>query len=259
MRRKYLKHGGMGWLVDRPDHDFLYAAPYAVMRAGLPPATDLRPQSPPIWDQGQLGSCVGQGVGYAVHFDWKRQNLPDVTPSRLFIYYNARVMEHTTSIDAGCTIRDGIKVIAKFGAPHEHEWPYVITRFAVKPTANAYTDALLRQSVQYWSVTKSTTQIKACLAEGFPVIFGCSVFESFESDAVANTGVVPLPARGEENLGGHCMAIVGHDDHTQRFVVRNSWGPGWGIKGYCTMPYSYITGNLSSSFWTIRLMEATTT
>ena len=256
---RHSKHGGLGWLPDARDNDFPYSAPYAVMRAGLPETTDLTPQSPEIWDQGPCGSCVGQGVGFGVIFDWMRQGLPIYIPSRLFIYYCARVLEHTASIDVGCTIRDAIKVVGKLGAPHEHEWPYDISKFAVKPPKKAYTDAKLRQAVQYYRVTKSATQIKACLTEGFPVIFGCAVFESFESDDVANTGIVPMPRWGEQNLGGHCMVIVGHDDKTQRFLVRNSWGKNWGMAGYGTMPYAYITGNLAADLWTIRLMEASTT
>lgn len=253
---RHTKHGGLGWRPDLPDRDFQYAAPYAVMRAGLPETTDLRPQSSAVWDQDACGSCVGHGVGYGVNFDWMRQKLPVYIPSRLFIYYCARVLEHTASIDAGCTIRDAIKVVAKLGAPHEPQWPYDISKFAIKPPAKAYTDAKLRQAVQYFRVTQSSTQIKSCLAEGFPVIFGCAVFESFESAQVASTGIVPMPASGEENLGGHCMAIVGYDDKTQRFLIRNSWGSNWGMGGYATMPYAYVTGSLSSDFWTIRLMEA---
>jgi C1A family cysteine protease len=54
------------------------------------------------------------------------------TPSRLFIYYNERVMEHTVSQDAGAQIRDGIKSVNHIGACPETDWPYVIANFAKK-------------------------------------------------------------------------------------------------------------------------------
>ena len=49
---------------------------------------------------------------------------------------------------------------------------------------------------------------------------------------------------------------VGYDDMHQRFIIRNSWGATWGMKGYFTMPYQYLMEpNLSDDFWTIRLVE----
>src|ERR1044072_2216449 len=122
-----------GWRRDRPHfRDHLFAVPTAVLRA-LPPPSDLRSGMPPVWDQGELGSCTGHGVGALVEYDWKRQKLPDYTPSRLFLYYQAGVMEGSINEDAGAEIRDVMKGVAKFGACHEHEWAYDISKFAVKP------------------------------------------------------------------------------------------------------------------------------
>jgi len=247
-----------GWLRDIPDQrDHLYAAPPAILTA-LPPSVDLRNQCPPVYDQGQLGSCTANGIAGAIQFERIKQNLkPDFIPSRLFIYYNERVIEHTVNSDSGAMIRDGIKSVATQGDCPESEWPYDITKFAVKPPPNDYKDAHRYKTVQYQKLVSSLNQLKGCLASGYPIVFGFTVYDSFESPQVAQTGVVPMPGPTEQVLGGHCVVAVGYDDSQQRFLVRNSWGTGWGIQGYCTMPYAYLTDpNLASDFWTIRLEAA---
>jgi C1A family cysteine protease len=98
--------------------------------------------------------------------------------------------------------------------------------------------------------------MRGCLASGYPFVFGFTVYESFESQDVAKTGVVPMPSPNEQTVGGHAVLAVGYDDSQQRFIVRNSWGPDWGMKGYFTIPYAYLTqSNLSDDFWTIRLIS----
>jgi C1A family cysteine protease len=98
--------------------------------------------------------------------------------------------------------------------------------------------------------------MKGCIASGFPFVVGFAVYESFESDAVARTGTVPLPAPTEAVIGGHAVLAVGYDDAKQRFHMMNSWGAGWGDKGFFTMPYAYLTDeDLSADFWTIRIVE----
>lgn len=246
-----------GWIPDLPDaRDHLYAAPMEVLKA-LPTQIDLRPHCPPVYDQGQLGSCTANAIAGAIQFDRMKEGLqPDYIPSRLFVYFNERVIEHTVSTDSGAMIRDGISSVAKQGACSETEWPYDISKFTVKPSAQAYKDAPLDRAVTYSRLIQNVNQLKGCLASGSPFIFGFTVYESFESDAVAQTGVVPMPSPDEQVLGGHAVMAVGYDDSTQRFIVRNSWGDSWARSGYCVMPYAYITDpNLADDLWTIRLVS----
>jgi len=246
-----------GWVPDLPDQrDKIYSAPAHILKA-MPTKVDLRPNCPPVYDQGQLGSCTANAIGAALQFNQMKQGEKAFAPSRLFIYYNERVMEHSVSEDAGAMIRDGVKSVAKLGAPPEvPDWPYVISKFRDKPTATAYSHAMKYQAVLYQRVDQQLDQLKGCLAAGFPFVFGISVYESFESAAVAKTGNVPMPKASEKNLGGHAILAVGYNDSQKRFIIRNSWGTDWGMKGYFTLPYAYlINEDLADDFWTIKLVE----
>jgi C1A family cysteine protease len=246
-----------GWVPDHPDHrDLMYSAPTHVA-AALPASVDLRPQCPGVFDQGQLGSCTGNAIAGAHEFDQIKQQLPSVfTPSRLFIYYNERAMERTIASDAGAQIRDGIKSLGRQGVCPERMWPYAINRFADRPSAQCYLAARKHCAVQYYRVPRLLSQFKGCLAEGFPFVFGFTVYSAFEGDEVAKTGVLQMPGPGEQVVGGHAVLAVGYDDMQQRFIVRNSWGSAWGMQGYFTMPYAYLLDeNLSDDFWTVRLIR----
>ena len=250
--RKVSKYG---WRPDLPDaRDQLFTPPPST--GPLPASVSLRDKLPACFDQGQLGSCTGNAIAGAVLFaeiaslNGTAKTNPPETPSRLFIYYGERVIEGDVSEDNGAQIRDGIKVVAKEGAPPESLWPYDIAHFADKPPAAAFTAALQHKAAAYRRVNR--LQIRDALAAGFPVVFGFTVYESFESPEVAKTGTLNLPEKGESVVGGHAVLAVGYDDATKRYTVRNSWGSGWGDDGHFTMPYAYLDNRgLSSDFWTI--------
>jgi C1A family cysteine protease len=250
--------GAYGWVRDLPDvRDYSYAAPLLRFPKGLPTAVDLRSDCPPVYDQGQLGSCTANAIAGAIEFDQRKQGLAAFVPSRLFIYYNERTIEGTVGQDSGAQIRDGIKSVAQLGAPPETDWPYDITKFSSPPPDTAFLSAKQDIVTSYSAVAQDLMQMQGCLASGYPFVFGFSVYESFESADVAATGVVPMPASGERLMGGHAVLAVGYDDSKRSFIVRNSWGADWGVKGYCFMPYEYlITPNYSDDFWTIRSVSA---
>jgi C1A family cysteine protease len=107
----------------------------------------------------------------------------------------------------------------------------------------------------YQRLVPTLNQLKGCLASGYPFVFGFTVYDSFESPAVAKSSHAPMPAPGEAVIGGHAVMAVGFDDSKQWFIVRNSWGTTWGLKGYFTLPYAYVTDpHLADDFWTIRLV-----
>jgi len=238
-----------GWIPDRPDHrDYLYSA--IAPKVKLPLKVDLRAQCSPIENQGRLGSCTANALAGNLQFleEVSGQTYQDL--SRLFIYYNERAVEGTVGSDSGAMIRDGIKVLAKYGVCPESSWPYDISRFTRKPSAACYKQALKRHISSYHRL-QTLNEMLNCLAEGFPFVFGFTVYESFESLKVAQTGLVPMPKKSERALGGHAVMAAGYDQKQKRFIVRNSWGPQWGQAGYFTMPYAYLE-TLADDFWTIR-------
>ena len=244
-----------GW---RPDTFDYRDRPYSVPKpTAYPPVIDLRSKMPPIYDQGQLGSCTANSIAAAVEYERMAQGLPAVNPSRLFIYYNERVMEGTVNDDAGAQIRDGIKSVASLGVCVETEWPYDISQFAVKPPDSCYADALKDHVLQYSRLVQNLSAMQTCLYNEFPFCFGFTVYDSFETDQVAQTGIVPMPDTSKESVqGGHAVLCVGYDDTKQMFIVRNSWSDSWGLKGYMLMPFAYLLrGDLSSDFWNIELVS----
>jgi C1A family cysteine protease len=253
--RATVRKPGYGWTHDLPDRrDILYGAVYRVPPT-LPPMADLRSHCSPVENQGALGSCTGNALAGALEFLELKDRVPFVNLSRLFIYYNERVIEHTTKSDAGAQLRDGIKTLVKQGVCSEKRWPYVISKFAAKPSATCYKEASQHQITSYQRL-QTLDEMRACLAEGFPFVFGFTVYESFESEEVAKTGAVCMPQPGERVVGGHAVLAVGYDDSQQRLIVRNSWGTDWGMQGYFTMPYDYVADrSLSDDMWTVRRGE----
>ena len=257
---------GYGWRPQLPDvRDRLYAAK---LTGPLPSECDLRPSMPPVYDQGQLGSCTGNAIAGAMEYERDRQGLSDFIPSRLFVYYNERALEGTVSSDSGAAIRDGIKVVNSDGVCPETLWPYDIGMFSVKPPKRCYVAATTDKAVQYEAI-QTLGDLKDAIASNLSVVFGFTVYQSFESPAVAQSGVLPMPKPDEATVGGHAVVAVGYNDSKNQVIVRNSWGASWGDQGYFYMPYQYMTGSkassdsspingahLASDFWAIQLVSS---
>jgi len=212
------------------------------------PQVDLRPDMPPVFDQGQLGSCTANALcGMRQYFALKHGD--DTALSRLYLYWHERALEGTINEDSGAMLRDGMRVLRKLGVCPEADFPYDISRFTEKPSAKAEADAGKYKILSYHRV-RSLRELKTCLHHGYPVAIGNKVYESFESREVAETGIVPVPDEmAEEFLGGHAVLVVGYDDEQKYLIVRNSWGPQWGDKGYCYLPYEYYSRGLIVDMW----------
>jgi C1A family cysteine protease len=220
---------------------------YAAAGVPRPPVVDLTQHLGAPFDQGEEGSCTANALAGAFRFLH-----PDFDPARNFIYYNERAMEGTVRKDSGAFGRDGVKSLHKIGVCSEAEWPYDVKAFRRRPTAKCYLDASSHRISEYLAL-HTVDDMLDCLAAGFPFVFGFTVFEAFEGDEVAKTGILNMPGAKEKDLGGHEVLACGYDLAAQRFLVRNSWGAEWGQAGNFTMPFAYLANRkLSDDFWTIR-------
>lgn len=262
----------LGWIPDIPDHrDHVYAAPLKTLKE-LPKHVDLRSSGLdfPVYDQGRIGSCTANAIAAAVQFARKKANQkPDFIPSRLALYYLEREIEKTIPVDHGAMIRTGIKVINKKGTYDEEKWPYDDTpadeftevfppdcKAVTKPDDAFMKEAAKHTGISYSRVPQTLNQLRACLAGGFPFVFGFTVYSSLWDENGKARAVVPMPKPDDEFSGGHAVLAVGYDDDKQHFIVRNSWGPNEQDQGHFYLPYAYLLDNdLADDIWTIRAMS----
>lgn len=216
----------------------------------LPAIVDLRKKMPPIYDQGELGSCTANALCTLAGYN----NL-SFFGSRLFVYYNERVLQNSVDFDSGATLEDGITSLKKHGICKEKLWPYDISKFSVRPPEICYDNAKKHLTLEATNVMNNIMSIKKSLFHGYPMVVGIMIYESFESAAAKKTGIVPIPLPNESFLGGHAVTVVGYDDTKQMWIMGNSWGNSWGINGYFYLPYAYLTSDMASNLWNIIRMK----
>lgn len=238
---------------DKTDsRDLEYNKRHDVYAQLLPKKIDLRDKCSPIVDQGRLGSCTANAIvsGLREFMLLNDSSKHFERLSRLFLYWWERELEGTVYRDSGASLRDGMKVLNKKGVCLESSWPYDIQTFENPPAQNEMIEAK-NYTISGYQRIKSINEIKHALLINHLVVFGMTVFESFET--VGADGIVPIPKDSEKELGGHAMCIVGYDDNFNggSFIVRNSWGATWGHAGYCYLSYSVL--KFMMDIWTVKL------
>jgi C1A family cysteine protease len=245
---------------DRKDNrDFILNKKKFYTSINIGSSASLRSSFPAVYDQGEEGSCTGNGwCGFREYWQIVKNVTPFVPLSRQFIYYWERAMEGNINVDSGASISDGGMVLNKQGVCPELDDPYTPQDFAICPNQKAINDALAYRISAYYRVN-DLNGVKLALTQGLPVVIGVDVYESFQSSSAAQTGVIPMPdTNNEQLLGGHCIVICGYQDTSngilgigkQGFITfRNSWSDQWGDKGYGTMEYP-VFKKIVNDMWT---------
>jgi C1A family cysteine protease len=236
-----------GWRPSYPDPRNVPADTYGLATKS---EVDPRDEMQAPYDQGQLGSCTANAYAAAVEYNDLIDGGSFGTPSRLAIYYGERLREGSVAEDSGAFGHDAFKDGREFGVGSEKLWPYEIDRFAEEPSREYLESRANYRIPGYKHPDPSIDIFKAVLSNRQTIAFGFTVYDAFESYEVAETGIVPMPTRGEQILGGHEVLIVGYlSAHPDHALVRNSWGTDWGMEGYFLMPWSYVVDRHYSADW----------
>lgn len=245
----------------------------------LPTTVDLRQWCSPIENQLKLGSCTAHaGMGVVEYFEIRAHGTY-IDGSRLFLYKTTRNLMQVTG-DTGAWLRNVMGALVLCGVPDEKHWPYTDKPgaepdgFDREPPAFVYAVADNYEALKYFchdpqgsNVPPATvlSSVKRYLAAGIPSMFGFWGFSSFNNTDVK--GGIPYPCPRERAQWGHAIVAVGYDDNKKikntkcgketkgALLIRNSWGTGWGNKGYGWLPYDYVLNKLAMDFWSLLSME----
>jgi C1A family cysteine protease len=223
--------------ADPPDwRDLVYESTLKPRRDSV----DLRPWASAVEEQGHLGSCTGQAVVGSYELLVNRNYAAQATDlSRLFVYYNARLLEDVVNEDVGAYIRDAIKAVQQYGVCDERTWPYRINYFNITPTEASYQDAKKRNIKNYRRVV-GLPDILDVLNSDRPITFSLLVYSEFDRLEDSADYILRLPAADAEPLGGHAMCLVGYDLKRELVLARNSFGADWCMGGYCWLTFEYM-------------------
>jgi hypothetical protein len=199
-----------------------------------------------IRNSGQGAIVMGEAWATAMEIQIKRTLHQDVNISARYVDYAARQVAGTTNIDSGVMIKDAVGVLAKQGAVEESVWPYKAGDSATKPPAAV--DTATRWVITQSKSLKGLDEIKRALADDGPVVVG---IEMYQEGIMSKTGVIPLPQKSSQIVGGHVVVVVAYDERRNQFKFVNDWGSGWGDRGYGYLSEEYMK-ELSFDAWSFK-------
>lgn len=215
---------------------------------------DLRPYCSPVEDQAQTSSCVAQAVVGALELLQIRNGQPYQDLSREFVYYNARLMHRAQEVDAGTFINLAFETLTTLGTCSEATWPFDVEKVFVRPSVAAYREAYPHRTSEFYAIAETgetrNERILDALRDRHGVVFGMTVDADYEA---LQGPLVAMPRSVRQNPGGHAQLIVGADVKSRLWIVRNSWGTGWGEGGYAYVPFDYLPASDASDFYVATL------
>lgn len=225
--------------------------PFAPKRTRLPGRVDLSRFCGAVYQQYRTESCSANALASALTLLANQSEVRLAPPSRLFMYYNARLSTGTQGHDTGTTIRTAIKALARSGVCPEREWPFLKREITARPPRACYRNARVLP-LEYRRIRQDLRHLHAALAEGHAFVFGMQAYIQPFTEA-AKSGRLRLPNPRKDTLcGGHALIAVGYDAARKTFLARNSLGAGFARDGFFTVPDAYFTdAELTYDFWLI--------
>jgi hypothetical protein len=169
--------------------------------------------------------------------------------SRMFVWAMARTQEGKLNQVTGCYVRTALNVISTLGVCTEVTWPYQGNLSTVSPSLLAQREALGHTIPASYRIDTMgqdrLNDVMTALQAQHPIVFGTNVTNAFEG--LSGNGPVDVPGPTDSIAGGHCMVVVGWDG--ENFIVKNSWGTGWGAGGFWLMTPAYLTWDNTSDLW----------
>ena len=198
-------------------------------------------EATPLSDQGSINSCVANATGDAFEILMGLEGKAVQQISRLFIYWNARLQNKTTDQDKGSFISLAMQGLVDYGVCRESTWDYNHSLVFSQPNLIAYKEGDDNRAKNFYKIRTEgddmLNDIIASLQAQHPVVFGVPVGQDFE-DYTGEEKIFDAPVK---SLGNHALMIVGADVEKKNFLIRNSWGDGWGLDGHCWFSAEYLT------------------
>ena len=182
-------------------------------------------------------------VAFAMTAAYTDRTADGVELSPEFTYWGCKRIDMLPPRD-GTTLDAALTVLSRIGYPPEADWVYdEATDSAApdyRPTLQACRAAWARR-VGYGPFFPPTSQeLIPILNGGDCAVLGVALFETWHH--AGSDGRILMPSLQMAELGGHAVVVVGYRPEAAgtEFVVKNSWGAGWGDHGYGYLPAGYI-------------------
>lgn len=224
-----------------------------VARGYDPMGESIIPELTPVSDQLNIGSCVANAWCDAMEILDGLDGTDTVEQlARLLLYYWSRALHQATDRDEGTYPRAAAHQFRKIGTVQEKYFPY--THENVFPThigLDLVTMASNNRLTNFYRVTSTGTErleeIELAIRANHPAVFGAPVSEEFCNYSGDGT----VFTRPDSWVGRHAMIIVGVRRRAGRFefLLRNSWGLGWGDAGHVWVDQDYVDWSEFEDIW----------
>jgi hypothetical protein len=219
----------------------------------IPAAKDLREKWWTINNQGSTGSCVGWATADSVlrwHFVKAGRLSPKAMLSPRFIWMAAKETDEfdqrpTTFIEAdGTSLKAALDIARRYGAVEDRLLPFGTGRLFPDEASTFYAVAAQLKIASYINLGRNLAQWRRWIATKGPILTRLDCDNTFMNARRTNGRLDVYDAMSMQ--GGHAVALVGYDQN--QFIVRNSWGEGWGDKGFAYASNNYAAAAFTEAY-----------